>query len=191
MRKTDALFDVAAFGGAVAISNPNNPKTTVALSTIGTLGVGGVLVPAATVAITVCPDELIATTVAISLSIRVIGGSIGYAIYDNIFRTKLKTKLPTYVALYVVKAGLPPTSAKEFVELFVGAPQKLANVSVPGLTPAVIEAATLGSRTAYADSLKDVWYTSIAFGSLAVLACVFLGNNSRFMTNRIAARIGH
>ena len=188
---TDALSVLAAFGAAVSVSNPGNPKTTVALSTIGTFGVGGVLVPAATIAITVCPDELIATTVAITLSIRVIGGSIGYAIYDNIFMTKLKNKLPTYIALYAVKAGLPLTSAKEFVELFVKAPQQLATAKIRGLTPAVIQAATLGSRTAYADSLKDVWYTSIAFGLLSIICCIFLGNNSKFITNRIAANIRH
>jgi hypothetical protein len=50
----------------------------VALGTIAGFGVGGVLVPPSTIAITVCPDRLIATTVALSLSIRVIGGSIGY-----------------------------------------------------------------------------------------------------------------
>lgn len=44
-------------------------------------GVGGVLVPAATIAITVTPDTTIATCVALSLAIRTIGGSIGYAIY--------------------------------------------------------------------------------------------------------------
>ena len=77
---TDGDCLLAAFGGALVASNPTNPKTTVALGTIAGFGVGGVLVPAATLATSACPDELIATCVALSLSIRNLGSSIGYAI---------------------------------------------------------------------------------------------------------------
>lgn len=138
-----------------------------------------------------CPDELIATCVALSLSIRVIGGSIGYAIYYNIFINKITANLPAYVGLYAVEAGLPLTSAKEFVTLFLTAPKELATANIPGLTLPVVQAATIGARWAYAESLKYVWYTSIAFGGLSIIACLFLGNISKYMTNRIAANIRH
>ena len=42
---------------------------------------------------------------------------------------------------------------------------------------------------AFAESLKYVWYTSIAFGGLSIVACIFLGDISKYMTNRIAANI--
>ena len=180
---------LAAFGGALATTTPDNPRTTVALGTLAGFGVGGVLVPAATIAITVCPDNLIATCVALSLSIRVIGGSIGYAIYYNIFINKITAKLPAYVGLYAVKAGLPISSAEMFVEMYLTAPQKLSTTPIPGLTAAVVQAAGLGSSWAYAESLKYVWYTSIAFGGLSIIACIFLGDISNYMTNRIAADI--
>ena len=60
---------------------PENEKLVVALGSLASLGVGGVLVPAATVAMLVCPDALITTAAALSLSIRTVGGSIGYSIY--------------------------------------------------------------------------------------------------------------
>lgn len=47
------LINPAAFGGALATLTPENPKTAVALGTICGFGVGGVLLPAATIAITV------------------------------------------------------------------------------------------------------------------------------------------
>ena len=150
---------------------------------------GGVLVPAATIAITVCPDNLIATCVALSLSIRVIGGSIGYAIYYNIFTNNINVKLPAYVGLYAVRAGLPLSSAQMFVELYLTDPQKLLSTPIPGLTDTVIQAAGVGKSWAFAESLKYVWYTSIAFGGLSIVACLFLGNISKYMTNRIAADI--
>ena len=159
------------------------------METLAGLGIGGVIVPAATIAITVCPDELIATCVALSLSIRGIGGSIGYAIYYNVFANKIKTKLPAYTALYAVKAGLPLTSATEFVTLLLTAPSELATAKIPGLTTAVVEAAVLGTQYAYSDSLKYVWYTSIAFGSISIIACLFMGDISKYMTNRVAANI--
>jgi hypothetical protein len=150
-------------------------------------GVGAVLVPAATVAVTVTPDTSIATCVALSLTIRAIGGSIGYAIYYNVFINKLTVKLPTYIAGYAIKAGLPLTAAPDFVKVYLGAPTQLAQF--PGITEGIIEAATIGSRWAYAESLKYVWLTSIAFGGCAIVACLFIGNISKYMTDRVAARI--
>jgi hypothetical protein len=161
----------------------------VALTTIAGFGVGGVLVPAATIAITVCPVDLVATCVALSLSIRIIGGSIGYAIYYNIFINKVAVALPATVGLYAVKAGLPMSSASAFVTVFLTAPEKLATTNIPGLTSAVVQAAIIGARWAYADSLKYVWYTSIAFGGLSIVACLFLGNIIKYMTNRITVNV--
>ncbi|KAH6715893.1 putative major facilitator superfamily transporter [Leptodontidium sp. MPI-SDFR-AT-0119] len=178
---------MTAFGGALAVVNPTNPKTAVALGTIAGFGVGGVLVPPSTIAITVCSDRLIATTVALSLSIRVIGGSIGYTIYFNIFGEKLKKVLPTYVAGAVVKAGLPESDVMGFVGTFLTDPMSI--MSAPGATPAIIAAATRGSQDAYSYALKYVWYTSVAFGVVAIVAACFLGNNRKYLTDRVAAKI--
>jgi hypothetical protein len=178
---------VAVFGGALAAATPDTPNLAIAFGTIVGFGIGGVLVPAATIAITVTPDAFIATTVALSLSIRVIGGSIGYAIYYNIFVGKLNKKLPLYIAQYAIRAGLPVASAEDFVIAVLTAPKKVADVL--GVTPAVIEAATIGSQWAYSDSLAYVWYTSIAFGTLACIACLFLGNVRPYLTHRVAAHL--
>lgn len=159
----------------------------IALGTVTGFGVGAVLVPAATVAVTVTPDTTIATCVALSLTVRAVGGSIGYAIYYNIFINKLTPRLPAYIAKYAIEAGLPITEATEFVETYLGAPAQLA--SVPGVTEQIIEAAAIGSRWAYAESLKYVWLTSIAFGGCAIIACLFIGNISKYMTSRVAAKI--
>ena len=160
---------------------------SVALGTMTGFGVGAVLVPAATIAVTVAPDTAIATCVALSLTIRAVGGSIGYAIYFNIFINKLTPRLPAYVARYAVEAGLPATSAEEFVGVFLTAPANLTTVA--GVNERIITAATLGTRWAYADSLKFVWLASIPFGVCAIIACCFIGSITKYMTNRVAARI--
>ncbi len=182
-----------AFGTALVTCTPENPVQTVALATVAGFGIGGVVALAVTTAVIGSPDDLIATCVALSLSIRTVGGSVGTAIYSNIFSTKLTHNLPTYVATYAVAAGLPPSSAKAFVELFLVAPQNLTTpageAAVPGLTEAVLQGATIGARWAYAESLKDVWYSALPFGILACLACVLIGQPSSLLTNRIAANI--
>jgi hypothetical protein len=76
-----AVLLMTGFAGALAVMTPENEKLVVALGCMASLGVGGVLVPAATVAMLVCPDALITTAAALSLSIRTVGGSIGYSIY--------------------------------------------------------------------------------------------------------------
>lgn len=178
---------MTAFGGSLAVSNPENPKLTVALGALASFGVGGVLVPAATIAMIVTPDAVITTAAALSLSIRTVGGSIGYSIYYNIFATKLEQQLPAFVAEYAIRAGLPLSSAESFVATFLTTPEQLS--SVEGVTPAVVQGATIGMRWAYSESLKYVWFTSIAFGSMAIVCCLLLPSTKKYATNRVAVQI--
>jgi len=46
------------------------------------------VVPASIITTIICPDDLIATVTALTLSIRVIGGSVGYCVYYNVFLNK-------------------------------------------------------------------------------------------------------
>lgn len=179
----------AAFSGSLACITPNDGKLVVALSTLTGFGVGGVLVPAATVAVMVTPDFAIATCIALSLAIRTVGGSIGYAIYYNVFINKLTPKLPAYIGEYAVKAGLPLTSAEAFVGALLTAPESVAQV--PGVTPEILQAAAMGSRFAYAESLKYVWLCTIPFGVCAIIACCFLPPTTKYMTGRVAAKLRH
>lgn len=119
----------------------------VALGTIAGFGVGGVYIPAATIALTASPDSLLATTGALSLSVRTIGGSIGYTIYFNVFSTRLAKRLPTALATAAAGAGLAMSEVPAFVKAFAAAPATAMNV--PGVTPSILAAATRASRDSY------------------------------------------
>ncbi|KAG9193890.1 hypothetical protein G6011_03925 [Alternaria panax] len=166
-----AVGIMTGFAGALAVMTPENERVVLFLGSMAGFGVGGVLVPAATVAMLVCPDALITTAAALSLSIRTVGGSIGYT------------------AMYAVEAGLPLDSVEAFVGLFLTAPEELATTSIAGVTPAVVQGATIGSRWAYSESLKYVWFTSIAFGSIAIVCTLLLPSTEKYQTNRVAVRI--
>ncbi|CZT15092.1 related to MFS drug efflux pump [Ramularia collo-cygni] len=154
---------LTAFGGALASMEPGNAAQSVTLASFAAFGLGGVIVPAATVAMVACPDALITTCAALSLSVRAVGGAIGYSIYYSVFNKKLTSRLPVLIGTYAVGAGLPSTSVELFVGTMLTAPANIS--SVPGVTPEVLAAATLGRQWAYAEALHLVWYVSIAFGS--------------------------
>lgn len=185
LHSTDLV--IAAFGGALAAVTPNTPGMAVALGTIAGFGVGGVYIPAATIALTASPDALLATTGALSLSVRTIGGSIGYTIYYNVFATRLAKRLPVALATAAAGAGLSSSEVPSFVKAFVASPA--AAVKLPGVTAQVIAAATKASQNSYAYALSYVWYVSIAFGVCSIVASVFLGNVTKYMTGRVAAHI--
>jgi hypothetical protein len=155
------------------------------MATFCSFGIGAIVVPALGVALYASPDRFIGTTTALSLSSRFLGGSVGTTIYFNIFNTKIQKKLPEYVATAAIGAGLPVDEAMVFVGTFLG-PDATALPEVPNITPAIVEAATIAVRWAYADSLSYVWYTTIAFGAICMVCCLFLPNIRRFMTNRVA-----
>lgn len=177
---------MTAFGGALAMGNPTNPGFAVAMATISSFGVGGIIVPALTVALYACPDRYIGTTTALSLSSRFLGGSVGTAIYYNIFNNKISAKLPVYAATAAIEAGLPATEAVDFVTTLVGTGGAQAAAMIKGVTPQILEAAGAAVQQAYADSLAYVWYTTIAFGGLSIIMCALLPNIRSFMSNRVA-----
>lgn len=146
---------LTAFGGSLASMNPENVYQTVTLASFAAFGLGGVIVPAATVAMIAAPDALITTCAALSLSVRAVGGAIGYSIYYSVFVNKLTARLPVLVAGYAIKAGLPASEAEVFVGTFLTAPDKI--MSVPGVTKAILGAAALGSQWAYSEALHLVW----------------------------------
>lgn len=43
------------------------------------------------IATIICPDDLIATVAALTLAIRVLGGSVGYCVYYNVFIGQSRT----------------------------------------------------------------------------------------------------
>jgi hypothetical protein len=174
--------------GALAAVNQNNPGLGIGMSFLGGLGVGGIIVPAAVILTIISPDEVIATVTAITLSIRLIGGSIGYAIYFNVFENKLHDVIPTLVGTAVVKAGLPLAQVSQFVTALV-AQNTTAIAQVKGITPAILIAAQDAVKDSYVEGFKMIYYVSIAFGGAAVIASLFLGDIRKYMVDRVAVDI--
>ena len=181
---------MTAFGGALAAATPFNPQLAVTAATFASFGVGGVIVPALTLALYAAPDRYIGTVAALSLTVRFLGGSIGTTIYYNIFNNRISGLLPEYVATAAVQAGLPPADLIQFIVALtnpINAASLLAQV--PNITPQIIQAGALALRWAYSDSLQCVWYATIPFGVISILCSAFIPNIRQYMTERVAVVI--
>jgi hypothetical protein len=174
--------------GALAAVNTGNRAVGVGVSVLGGFGVGGIIIPAAVILTIISPDEVIATIAAINLSVRFIGGSVGYAIYYNIFQNKLAEVLPTTVGLAAAQAGLPLSEIPELVLALV-AQNTTAIGQIPGISPAILLAAEGAVQDSYVEGFRKVYLVSIAFGGAAIIASLFLGDIRKYMVGRVAVDI--
>ena len=132
---------------------------------------------------------MIATIGALTLAIRVIGGSIGYAVYYNVFVNKFVTNALLYIgsAMAIELNITNETSIMEAIVL-TGASQLEELRMIPGIGQndtayaIVVEA----GQIAFAESYKYIYLTSIAFGVVSILAACFLGDINSFMDDHVA-----
>jgi hypothetical protein len=59
---------------------------------------------------------------------------------------------------------------------------------IPGVAgvPGAYEGIVLAGQLAYAEAYKYVYYTSIAFGSVSIIAACFLGDIGKYMDDHVA-----
>jgi hypothetical protein len=137
----------------------------------------------------ICPDDLIATVAALTLSIRVIGGAVGYTVYYNVFIQKFVPNAIHYIggtmelelgitnATYIADAiGLTGASLLEGLKL------------IPGIAgnETAYEMVVAAGQVAFAESYKYVYLTSIAFGVVSIISACFLGNINKYMDDHVA-----
>lgn len=84
------------------------------------------------------PPELIATSTAITLSLRALGGSIGIAVMNTILNSKTSVKIPGYIAEAVLPMGLNPAMLGPTIGAATGDTDLIAAIlqgKIPGVTP--------------------------------------------------------
>lgn len=166
--------------GAIAVAKQDNLYQIWGILIVASLGIGGIVVPASIMTTIVCPDDLIATVTALTLSIRVIGGSVGYCAYYNIFINKFVPAATRNIGGTLIKAGVKsPATIVHAIEL-TGASLLEEIRHLPGIdgNEALYKAVVLAGQVAYAEAYKWVYYASIAFGGISVIAALFLGDLS-------------
>ncbi|KAH7406344.1 fungal trichothecene efflux pump [Phaeosphaeria sp. MPI-PUGE-AT-0046c] len=170
--------------GSLAIGRVDNLYQLWGLLVLAGLGIGGIVVPASIISTIICPDDLIATVAALTLAIRVIGGSIGYCVYYNVFISA------THFIGGAMVTKLNITSKAvigEAIEI-TGASLLPLLEELPGIkgVPGAYELVVYAGQLAYAEAYKYVYYVSIAFGGVSIVAACFLGDISKYMDDHVA-----
>ncbi|KAL4963902.1 putative MFS drug efflux pump [Aspergillus stella-maris] len=153
--------------GALSVAEIDNMHQLWGILVVAGLGIGGIVVPASIITTIICPDDLIATISALTLSIRVVGGSIGYTIYYNIFVNKFGPNAEHYIG-GVMSTQLNITDVSLISEAIELTAASLLDGlhEIPGIqgNQAAYDAVVTAGRVAYAASYKWVYYASVGFG---------------------------
>jgi hypothetical protein len=177
--------------GAMACATRYNINAVYGILTIAGLGIGGIVIPASIITTIICPDDLIATVAALTLAIRVIGGAIGYTVYYNVFYNKVVPILTERVGMECVRNKIYNVSDITTIIELAGASltEKILHLSVVGGNVTLWNNIVLASQLAYAEAYPFVYYTSIAFGGISILAACLLGDISQYMDDHVAVVI--
>lgn len=185
--------------GLVSLSTPENLNAIYAIVTIAAIGVGGVIIPSSIIAQIACPDELIATITAITLSIRYIGGAIGFAVYANLFFRKFTEYGGTVVAVdgIIMNGIVAPDNLPLIVHLveLVGNAKFTELKEVIATNPLVLNKDAYPiiisyAQKAFALAYRYPYWISIAFGSLCFILSFFVQDIGVLLTNQVAAPVG-
>ncbi|MCJ1266257.1 hypothetical protein MMC22_006140 [Lobaria immixta] len=175
--------------GSLAVARTDNLHVLWGLLVIAGLGIGGIVVPASIITTIICPDDLIATVAALTLAIRVIGGSIGYTTYYNVFINKFIPNATKYIGgVMVLELGVTNVTYIREAIVLTGASLLDELQMIPGIAgnqtaQAIVVAA---GQQAYAESYRYVYLVSIAFGVVSIIASCFLGNIDQYMDDHVA-----
>ena len=180
---------MTGFVGAMSVARADNVNPTVyPIVTMACVGVGAVIIPCSLIAQIICPTDLIGTITAITLSIRYIGGAVGFAVFYNVFFHKYYNLANEITAPIVASANI----TRDFFEL-IAAISLSSNAEYSQLRGLIETSPTISHKDTAYQTIMDAtvhtfgiayawpYWISIAFGSVSIIFCLFLKDITRFM----------
>ena len=153
---------------------------------------GAVIVPCQVIAGIVCPDDLLATITAATISARILGGSIAYAIYNDIFTSRFNSLVTKYIAPAAFELGINNTRQIEVIAVILrsgGYGQLLVYPGTGVVSQAQVEVLKQAGKETLVASYSLVYYVSICFGGIAIIASCFLTGIEEQMGSGVAVKI--
>lgn len=176
-----------AFVGSLAALGPDTHTFVITMGTLGCFVIGwidNITFPGVTLVI--APQDIGLATGVLG-SIRALGGAVAQALYVSILTNKAAIYIPKNVIPAATGTGLPVSSLPA---LFQGI--TLGNFSaVPDITPQVIAATGIAVRDAYVTTFHYVFYATIPFSVLLIVACCYIPDMDKYLHNNVAKRLQH
>jgi hypothetical protein len=132
------------------------------------------------------PHAYLSTATGLAFSARAIGGAFGSAVLDTIINSKLASTYAPAVSGAATKAGLPSSSVAALLTAFASG---TGFEDIPGISPAILGAATHASQESYAAAYRLAWSSIIPFVVLAIISIIFLKGVRELMTEHVEATV--
>ena len=160
----------------VAVANPNNKATAIALVFIGVFFTGwNECIAITTITVALKDQNDIGAAGGVAGGIRMGISAILSAVYTTILNSRLEETIPTQMPPALVSAGLPASSVTDFITaLTSGSATALA--SVEGITPGIIAAGEMAYKVASSDAYRTVFLSTIAINGIGIVLTFFVPN---------------
>ncbi|CAF3619711.1 unnamed protein product [Fusarium graminearum] len=152
------------------------------------LGLGICLPSLVTTAHFATPQELVAITSGLMISLRSLGGSVGLAVYSAVFHHGFSSSLGPQIAGAVLPLGFPNKELPQLISAFVSNNETAIKL-IDGISPEIIEAGHEGLLEAYRVGFRGVWVTTASISFVAIIAASFLRNPTDNFTAEVDAPI--
>lgn len=140
------------------------------------------------------PASLIATSTAIVLSVRALGGSVGTAVVNAIINSKVNASLGANIAHDTIPLGLNPQLLGPVIGAATGDTELIAAIehgAIPGITPQILGAAFNAAHQTFSDAMKTAWIFITAVTAVALLSILLLKRNRHQLDYIIDAPLEH
>ncbi|KUL87588.1 hypothetical protein ZTR_05842 [Talaromyces verruculosus] len=161
---------------AAVAANPLNMDLTMGLLVTGNLIIGmadGITLPMTTFPIK--SQELLGTAGGLSGCIRLAGTSIAVAMYSTILNNRLSQTIPAAVERAASSAGIPESSVPQLVAALNDGTSLRNVTNISGLNSSTIPLIDLAYQKGSAQAYSTVFLSTLGFGGLALILCLFIG----------------
>jgi len=135
-----------------------------------------------------CDDHNIGLASMLIGSFRAAGGTVALAIYSTVLGNKTRQALPGRIGAEVIPMGVAPQDLGRFLK-FLAAKDYKSALQIPGVTMEVLLAAKEGSKWAYSDGFRYLYFTAMSFAAAALVVSFFTKDVSKNMTSHVAVRL--
>ncbi|XP_014558594.1 hypothetical protein COCVIDRAFT_94258 [Bipolaris victoriae FI3] len=176
------MFAVAlqtACVGAMSTSTMENPVKSIVLTVIiSTCTSVNLLNGMVLVGFGIIYQEDIGTAAGLAGTSRLLAGAVATAIFGNVTNNKYGDLLPECVRSNLAPFDLPPAIVTRLIAA-ARANNAATYAAIPGITPDVQAAASLGNKQAYLEGAHLSYLVALAFGLLGVIAAFFIPSVDR------------
>ena len=124
-----------------------------------------------------------------TLSIRVIGGAVGYTIYYNVFISKFVPNAVYYIGgAMELELGITNLTYIGDAIALTGAALLEDLNAIPGIAgnQTAYDIVVAAGQLAFSKSYAYVYYVSVAFGVISIICSCFLGDINQYMDDHVA-----